>query len=93
MQNYEELPASLVSGMRLYIEQGVQPGGFLTAVICNNLKESFMRADAFNQHLMFEIVKWMYNEAPSLCWGSPARMKHWIEQSGKEIHEPLPETS
>jgi hypothetical protein len=91
MIDYSKLPGSLAPGMERYIEQGIQPGSFLTAVVCNNLKESFMRADDFNQQLMFEIVSWMYNEAPMTCWGSPSRVRKWIGGFNQEIHERLPE--
>lgn len=91
MTDYSKLPSSLAPGMQRYLEQGVQPGSFLTAVICNNLKEAFVKADDFNQELMFEIVKWMYNEIPRLCWGSPARVENWMKRFGKEVREPLPQ--
>ena len=91
MIKYEELPGALGPGMKRYIEQGIQPGRFLTAVICNNLKESFAQADDFNQELMFDIVKWMYNEAPIDCWGSPSRMRRWIKDHDGVIVEGLPE--
>ena len=89
--DYSELPGSLVPSMQRYIEHGVQPGRFLTAVICNNLKESFAQADDYNQELMFDIVKWMYNKAPMVCWGSPSRMRKWIQSFGRDVIETLPE--
>ena len=91
MMNYSKLPGSLAPGMERYIEHGIQPGSFLTAVLCNNLKESFAQADDFNQQLMFEIVSWMYNEAPLMCWGSPARVRKWIKEYSREVIERLPE--
>lgn len=75
--NYEILPSHLRGGLQRYIEQGEIPGGFLQAVIANNLCESFGRADEVNRVRMFDIVNFMHNEAPGQCWGSPAKMKAW----------------
>jgi len=68
-----------MGGMQRYIEKGIAPGDFLTAVICNDLTESFARADDINRGIMFDIVCFMYNEAPSLCWGSREIMDAWIK--------------
>ncbi len=76
--NYDELPEGLRDGVKWYIEDGVPPGGFLTAVIQNDLTESFARADENNIRRMFDIVKWFYNEAPRDCWGSKEAMERWV---------------
>ena len=77
--NYNRLPEHIRDGMRLYIEHRVAPGHFLTAVIENNLKESFARADDTNINRMFDVVAFMYNEAPMACWGSPEKMIKWLK--------------
>lgn len=91
MLNYSTFPPNLQDGIRRYIEDGTTPGSFLRAVIQNKLKESFEQADDENRFNMFNIVKWMYNEAPRACWGSPETVKLWIEarieQKRKESEE------
>ncbi|GAG54996.1 unnamed protein product, partial [marine sediment metagenome] len=62
--NYSKLPSHIRASTKRYIEHGVKPGDFLTAVICNDLKESFARADEINTERMFDIVSFFYNEAP-----------------------------
>lgn len=81
MVNYNLLPEHIRGGTKRYIEQGILPGDFLQAVICNNLRESFAQADDININRMFDIVSFFYNEAPSLCWGSKETMKNWIEKN------------
>ena len=76
--NYDGLPDHIRGGMQRYVENRVSPGGFLTAVLCNDLRESFARADDINRLRMFDIVSWLYNEAPSPCWGSPEKVKNWL---------------
>lgn len=80
MLNYELLPGHIREGVKRYIEKGIEPGSFLTAIICNDLKESFGRADETNRARMFDIVGFFYNEAPSRCWGSQETMNRWMNK-------------
>ena len=59
MPNYSKLPKHIQGGVKRYIERGVLPGDFLQAVICNDLKESFGRADDINISKMFNIVNFI----------------------------------
>lgn len=68
-----------IAPLKRWVEQGIEPGGFLRAVICNDLREATARADRFNRRKLFEYVEWLYNEAPSACWGSETRYNNWIE--------------
>ena len=78
MYNYETLPKGLQDGMQRYLEQGIAPGHFLTAVLKNNLSEAVMRADADNLKELPSIVKWMHWEIPSAAHGSIIKVKEWI---------------
>jgi len=82
--NYEGLPESLKGGMQRYIEHGIEPGSFLGAVLRNDLMGSFAHADMQNRYLLFDIANWLYNEAPSLCWGDKAKVKSWLEKGGMD---------
>ena len=62
-----------------YVEKRWRPGGFLTAVLSNDLKEAFGRADEKSRAGLFAIVKWLYNEAPSTCWGNSDRVEAWLQ--------------
>ena len=42
------IPPHMHEGVRAYVLQGVEPGGFLYAVFSNNLVDSFARADNTN---------------------------------------------
>lgn len=71
-------PTGVVESLRLYVEEHVPPGDFLYAVLTNDLRESFGRADENNQAAMFEIVAYCWNKIPVQCWGSPERVKEWL---------------
>jgi len=77
MDNYAGLPEGLQGGMQRYVEDGIQAGHFLTAVLSNDLLGAVSRADSTNIKLIPEIVRWIYNEAPSNCWGDKERVQAW----------------
>lgn len=86
MLDYSRLPKHMQGTVRRYIEDGILPGSFLTAVICNKLQESFTYADETNIEKMFDIVGFFCDEAPFGCWGSKKDMTHWIEKGGLNGH-------
>lgn len=69
-------------GTRAYIEEGIPPGGFLWAVMQNDLVEAFATADGVNQEMMFYWAEFLYNEAPRAAWGSRKAVLAWIERGG-----------
>lgn len=81
---YDILPEHIRDGVQRYIDHGIQPGGFLTAVICNDLIGVLDRADDINCERLHDIVSFFYMEAPSICWGSPAAFHEWCEYGGLE---------
>jgi len=84
MVDYSKLPEHCQKGMRLYVEDGVLPGGFLQAVVSNKLVESFGLADSVNVRKLFSYADFLYNEAPLGCWGSEENMLSWIEKKRKK---------
>lgn len=84
--DYTGLPEHMRDGARLYIEHGVEPGGFLRAVLQNQLVEAFGRADDTNRAAMFQWAGWLYNEAPRGAWGSPEKVDAWIKAHESAVH-------
>ena len=72
------IPKHTLGGIKRYVENRIPPGGFLTAVLENNLRKSFGQADKENREALFEIVCHCYKELPSICWGTPERVKNWL---------------
>lgn len=72
------IPERMMCGIRNYIDNGYQPGSFLSSVITNNLREACNCADDENLENLPAYISYFYNEAPSVCWGSPELMKAWI---------------
>lgn len=77
--NYSSLPEGLQGGMKRYIEDGIRAGGFLMACLENDLAGAVGKADSNNSTHIQEIVRWIYNEAPSGCWGSVGKVHAWMD--------------
>ena len=80
--NYDLLPEHMQDGMRLYIERGVEPGSFITAVLCNDLMGALGKADDINRHRLFDYGLFLYNEVPSSCFGSREKVAAWVARGG-----------
>ncbi len=76
------VPGHTAAGLSNYIVDGVETGGFLQAVLSNDLFEAFGRADGSNFDSMKEIVVFLYNDAPMACYGSADKMQAWINKGG-----------
>ena len=62
-----------------YASYGVPVGGFLTAVLSNDLMDAIGRADDYNRLTIAEICRYVCNELPTRCRGSREAVKKWIE--------------
>ena len=80
--NYGMLPEHMREAMQLWLEQGIEPGDFLLAVLCNDLREAVGRADHINIHRLPDYVRFLYNEVPGMCYGSPEKVRKWADHNG-----------
>lgn len=76
------IPQRMMSGIKKYVEYGVKPGSFLSAIICNDLKTAVGKADGENIRNLPAYVAYFYNETPGECWGSRTAFKAWIQAGG-----------
>ena len=80
--DYSRLPEHMQAGARLWIEQGIYPGGFMLAVMENDLVEAVGRADETNRERLPDFVSFFYNEAPRACWRTRENIEAWAERGG-----------
>lgn len=80
--NYDRIPPHMADTARLYIERGIAGGGFFTALVENDLMGAFRKADDINTAAMRDWCAFLYNEAPSVCFGSPEKVRDWIKAGG-----------
>lgn len=73
------IPTDTREAIDRYVRDHLEPGGFLSAVLCNDLRGACERADTQNRPALWHIVNYLYNQCPANCWGSEARVTAWLE--------------
>jgi hypothetical protein len=90
MMNHEDygmVRPDCLDSLDLYVKEGIPTGGFLEAVLCNDLMEAFGHADMFNRETLYDICRYVYNELPSACHGSPEKVREWLKRKMEERRE------
>lgn len=77
--NESRIPDYMHTGLVDYITEGNPVGGFLHAILSNDLKRACNAADDNNQKVIYDYVLFLYNFAPAACWGSPERVEQWMK--------------
>ena len=72
------IPGHMMESLVAYIEDRRPVGHFLTAILQNDLKEAVARADDHNLANLPAYIGYLYNSAPSPCWGSPQKVAKWL---------------
>ena len=88
MTDYSKIPGTspfMEGAVIRYLEKGIPPGSFLTAVICNDLAQAVREGDTENQALLADWVKFFYNEAPGCAWGSREAMDAWVDAAREHV--------
>ena len=71
------IPSHMHGGIIRYYENGIEPGGFLCAVINNDLHGALGQADDTNINCLKAYGMWFYNQAPIGSYGQPDSVKKW----------------
>ena len=76
--DYSVIPQNAIESLNLYVDKHIQPGGFLTAVLENDLTAAVATADLHNIAIIPTYVSYIYNNLPKNCWGSKEKVKEWL---------------
>ena len=79
------IPQHMTGALYRYVEHGIGPGSFLTAVLCNDLKQAIQCADIKNIQCLKEWAQVMTWCVPAECQGSAELVKDWLLKKRKEI--------
>jgi hypothetical protein len=71
------VPLHLHDGLTLYFSDGILPGSFLQAVLCNDLKSAVMQADPIAAADLRAVVEFLLWECPHQAWGSREAVLNW----------------
>lgn len=76
---YDSVPVGYMSGaVQRYVENRLEPGGFMRALLCNDLRGAVSRADGTNVARIPHWVVWLEENMPRGSWGSPEAYESWI---------------
>ena len=76
---YAIIPELTQGALQRYVKQHIPTGGFLRAVLKNDLFGAMSKADESNQAALHAICMYVYNEMPCNCWGNEETINAWLE--------------
>jgi len=79
---YHTAPNKFGDTWQRYIEHGISPGSFGTALLCNDLMSAALRADVDNRRLLADHTLWLFEYMPWQAWGDEDRYMKVIEDGG-----------
>jgi hypothetical protein len=75
------MPDRLIEALSRYAIERIETGSFLRSVLENDLNQAVCRADYMNFPLLPVIVRYVYNELPSTCWGDKEKVAAWLKKA------------
>jgi len=72
------IPPRIKIAIDRYVKYGIQPGGFVMAVLSNNLVGAVRRADDTSLKALPNIVHYVNDKIPHNAWGSLKIVEAWI---------------
>ena len=75
------IPAHTKAELDRYVNRKILPGGFLIAVLSNDLFGAVGRGDSENLAALPDIVRYVYNRMPADSWGSKDQIYRFLKES------------
>ena len=85
--DYSGLPLHMQDAMERYMEHGIEPGSFLSAVLCNDFMNAVWRADEFNLEVLGVYARWLYQKAPPASFGSIKKFRSWVKERRLQLQQ------
>lgn len=86
------IPDHLQPGLVRYFSDGILPGGFLQAVLANDLTQAVKRVKAGAEFAITPIIDFLLAHAPSTSWGSREAVLAWTTTPDRLEIAPKKET-
>lgn len=85
IENYYNSPyfyvgVANVESLAAYASTRRRTGGFLEAMLEGNLYKAAQNADVHNQQRMFHIARHIIDTLPAESYGTPEKVKKWINR-------------
>ena len=81
LTDFSGIPAYMHAPLREYLLAGKRPGGFVTAVLENDLMTAIGRADPDNLKSLQKYVRLLHNYLPVRSYGSKEAVEAWTARS------------
>jgi len=85
--SYNTLPDHMRHQARAYLEDRCPPGGFLYAVLSNNLAAAASRADSANRAALLVWADWL-TTIPMIAWGSSEAVEAYLSEDENDNSVP-----
>lgn len=79
------IPEKIKASLDRYVNHGLRTGGFLEAVLSNDLMDAYRRADRDDLVMMPAIVSYIYSDIPSDAHGSRERYEAWLTRHRERL--------
>jgi len=78
---YPDIPYYTLEGLYQYVDNHIPTGGFLAAILSNDLFGAVNQADVNNSKALVSIIHFVYMEVPSISCGSKDKMLAWLTRT------------
>lgn len=85
--NTYRIPERITDSILRYALYGVQPGGFVYAVLTNDLRRALFSADKETFNHIHDIVSFAFHELPGNCCGDIETVSKWLARDWEPIRK------
>lgn len=78
------IPPIIKESLIAYVLQGRPTGGFLHAVLSNDLMQAMDKADDINRYRLFDICQYIYEKLPHTSYGNKENVTEWLRLHREE---------
>lgn len=78
------LPAHSIEQITAYLQEGVEPGGFVLDILTHGPTSDipWRHADVMNQHAKTAWLRFFDQHMPLIAWGSELKVSAWMAMKG-----------
>lgn len=80
MPDYSMIRKDVIESLQRYAHHRIPTGGFLEAVLRNDLSDAYAKADMQNRAALWQIINYCVNELPPSCWGSDEAVQRHLSK-------------
>lgn len=75
----DRIPRDTLAQLDAYVDSRVPPGGFVYAVLSNDLYRAALKADDRNRAALADIAQHVESQLPMACRGSREAVEAWLK--------------